>query len=97
MARVTDSPAVQGKYQRAVRAPRGLRGVMKLGEIERAITAVDEWRDAYARLDAAEFAMVADLRGRGGSWDSIGWLLGVSGEAVRQRFGTRVDGGDPHV
>ena len=85
-----DSPAVTGKYARAVRAPKGLRDVMKLGEIDRAITAVDAWRDNYTALDRAEFSLVADLRGRGASWGSIAWLLGVSGEAVRQRFGGRL-------
>lgn len=59
---------------------------MKLGELDRAIAAVDEWREVTARIDAAEQALVVDLRGRGASWDSIGWLLGVTGSAVRQRF-----------
>jgi hypothetical protein len=86
MVRDSDSPAVLGRYTRAASAPRGLRKVMKLGEIERALKAVDGWRELEARVDADHLALVTDLRNRGASWDSIGWLLGVSGEAVRQRF-----------
>lgn len=90
---VTDSPAVLGKYGRAAGAPKGLRSVMKLGEITRAMEDVDQWRRAYAELDRLESNLVRQLRGRGGSWDSIGWLLGVTGSAVRQRFGDQVEGG----
>jgi hypothetical protein len=61
---------------------------MKLGELDRAITTVDQWRAEQTRLDNAERDLVLDLRGRGASWDSIGWLVGVTGEAVRQRFGS---------
>jgi hypothetical protein len=69
--------------------------VMKLGEIERAISEVDGWRETYSRLEEAENAMAAQLRGRGASWEAIGWLFGVSGSAVRQRFGPKLEGLDP--
>jgi hypothetical protein len=64
--------------------------VMKLGEIDRAIAAADEWRAAEAAIASARRELVAEIRQRGGSWESIGWLLGVTGEAVRVRYGEAV-------
>lgn len=60
---------------------------MGLAEIDRAIGLLDEWRMTEAKIAERRWALVADLRRRGASWDSVGWLLGVTGDAVRQRFG----------
>lgn len=38
-------------------------------------------------------ALVAELRSSGVSWNSIGWSVGTTGEAARQRWG--VDGHGP--
>lgn len=80
---------VQGKYSTVTRAPRGLRRVMKAGEIERALQAVTEWRELETKIGVAREALVEDLRGRGASWDTVGWVLGTTGGAARQRYGGR--------
>ena len=52
-----------------------------------AITAV---RDAVIARSEAERALAAVVRaahGKGHSWQSIGRVLGTSGEAARQRYG----------
>ena len=69
-------------------APKPLRAVLKAGQLDRAVTMVDEWRTAETAIAAARAALVHDLRGRGASWDSVGWLLGTTGSAARQRFGS---------
>jgi hypothetical protein len=80
------SPAMAGKYARVARAPQALRDVVPAGELDRMIAAVDEWRELEMRVDHARTGLVRDLRKRGASWDSIGWLLGVTGAAVWKRF-----------
>jgi hypothetical protein len=52
------------------------------------VTRRQGWDSAAAEIDAARRQLVATARGRGLSWDGVGWLLGVSGEAARQRFGS---------
>lgn len=49
--------------------------------------------DAFARLAASErdlAAAVSVARAEGHSWSAIGAMLGTSGEAARQRYGTPV-------
>jgi hypothetical protein len=88
VANVTrDSLATLGKYAAAAQAPRGLRKSMKLGEIERAMVAARGWREVEAKVAAAKRAFVVDARRRGASWDGVGWVLGVTGEAARARYG----------
>lgn len=40
-----------------------------------------------AELEANQAKMIGALRRAGISWDSLGWCIGTTGEAVRQRFG----------
>jgi hypothetical protein len=52
---------------------------------------------AFARVAASEqdlAATVAVARAEGHSWAAIGAMLGTSGEAARQRYGTRSRTGD---
>lgn len=87
MGRAADSPAVLGRYGRAAGAPQGLRKALALGEVERAMAAVDSWRMVESRVAQERGELVAGLRARGASWDGIGWLLGTTGWAVRKRYG----------
>lgn len=86
-AKGTNAGSVAGRYREVIGAPRGLRRVLKAGEITRALDAVREWRLAEQRLSEQRAALVLDLRARGASWDSVGWVLGTTGGAARQRFG----------
>lgn len=69
------------------RAPRALVAAMTPRELAAASGAAARWREQEDRIRVERASLVADLRGRGCSWDSIGWLLGVTGEAVRIRYG----------
>jgi hypothetical protein len=67
------------------------RGVKLSGESLRAAAALNlassELREAQARLlDALRYA-----RDSGLSWANVGFYLGTSGEAARQRFASAVD------
>jgi hypothetical protein len=71
--------------------PQAIRGVLvpevlnaALGEAYR----LANMREAYEH-DREDF--VLDLRLAGVSWDGCGFLLGVSGESVRQQYGDRVE------
>lgn len=85
--RAVATPPAQ--YAEVIGAPRGLRQVMKAGEITRAVQAVREWRELEQRIQAGRVSLVDDLRGRGASWDTVGWVLGTTGEGVRRRYGGR--------
>ena len=59
---------------------------MTAGEIQRLVEAVERWRDLERQLHDARVGTVRDLRARGASWDTVGWVLGTTGEAARQRW-----------
>ena len=57
------------------------------------VTAIGQLRAAVAEQSAAERHLldaVEAAREAGMSWASIGTFVGTSGEAARQRYGTRV-------
>ena len=57
------------------------------------VTAIGQLRAAVAEQSAAERHLldaVKTAREAGMSWASIGTFVGTSGEAARQRYGTRV-------
>jgi hypothetical protein len=89
VANGTVSPAVAGRYALVASAPRGLRRVLKAGEIQRAVEAANEWRALEASIDVERRQLVSDMRDRGASWDSVAWVLGTTGQAARQRYGRR--------
>lgn len=68
-------------------APAAVRERFSAEEIARAHTVRREWERVSRRVDHARRELVRDARGRGVSWDGVGWLLGTSGEAARQRYG----------
>ncbi len=49
--------------------------------------AAEDRADAESSMQRA----VADARRDGWSWREIGWLVGTSGEAARQRYAAHVD------
>jgi len=61
----------------------GVDDVSDLAEIGRALAAIDNARD---RLGAA----VATARSNGRSWTLIGYRLGVSKQAARERFSEKI-------
>lgn len=77
-----------GRMERLARAPRGLRRQLSATELDRALAAVDQWRALEHEISEQRRQLVVELRGRGVSWDSIGWLLGVTGRAVSDRYGS---------
>ena len=79
----------QSRYGALVRAPRGLRDVLKAGQLQRLIERAEQLRAAELELRAEREALVNELRGAGASWDSVGWVLGCTGEAARLRYGRR--------
>ena len=52
-------------------------------------TALRDAAMARAEAERSIAAAVVDARADGYSWASIGAMLGTSGEAARQRYGTR--------
>lgn len=52
-----------------------------LADLQHVVLEIADRQDAVARL-------VADARSEGCSWAAIGWSIGTSGEAARQRFGS---------
>jgi hypothetical protein len=71
---------------RAALVPRSLQG---LDADARAVVS-DVMRTAAAvHQEQANLALlVADARERGVSWSGIGWAVGTTGEAARQRWGS---------
>ena len=53
-----------------------------------AFTALRDAALSRSRAEASVVAAVADARAHGYSWVTIGSLLGTSGEAARQRYGS---------
>lgn len=53
--------------------------------LARLMTTADEVKRGIARMRIE----VEDARRAGASWDTIGSMVGTSGEAARQRFGPR--------
>ncbi len=45
--------------------------------------------ESRAEAERSIVDAVAQARARGYSWRTIGWLIGTSGEAARQRYGPR--------
>lgn len=65
------------------------RYIMSLSEEAAAVVAALQ-RAAIHRseIDASIDGLVEDLRDLGASWAAIGWSVGTTGEAARQRWGT---------
>ena len=68
-----------------VAVPRSLQRLdadakLDVADLMRCVAALAELQDQVGLL-------VDDLRGQGVSWSGIGWALGTTGEAARQRFG----------
>ena len=70
-------------------APAGVRKRFSGEEIARAQTVRREWERLARQVEYARKHLVKDARARGVSWDGVGWLIGTTGEAARQRYGTR--------
>jgi hypothetical protein len=74
------------KLGRGVIVPRSLRDMS--GEAAEAVAdlqgVVGEIENLQNQLDL----FVNEARGHGVSWDGIGWCVGTTGEAARQRWGT---------
>jgi hypothetical protein len=68
-------------------APAGVRAAFTADEIARARTVVREWDRVARQIDWSRKQLVSDARGRGVSWDGVGWMVGTTGEAARQRYG----------
>ena len=68
------------------------RSLEKLRGEDRAVMAeVMRAAAAVMQAQAALSELVADARDRGVSWSAIGWSVGTTGEAARQRWGDRRD------
>jgi hypothetical protein len=70
---------------RGVVLPRSLRGLKGqaaevVSELQRTAVAIGQAQDDLGHL-------VAEARAHGVSWAGIGWSVGTSGEAARQRWG----------
>ncbi len=63
-------------------APRAIQGLDRR-QVHRAVATVAAARDAQQRVRQ----VVDELRAAGVSWHGVGWVVGTTGEAARQRFG----------
>jgi hypothetical protein len=79
--------AEAGAYQPVSQVPRSVQAGLTAVELDRWRSEVASWREVVATVEKRQGSLVAKLRHRGVSWDGIGWLLGTTGEAVRQRYG----------
>lgn len=70
-------------------APAGVARAMSDAEIASALLDRDRWDRTVQAIERERAELVAALRTRGVSWDGVGWVLGTTGEAARQRFGVR--------
>lgn len=68
-------------------APAALRRALSAEEVDACIAAIAGWRSTEQEIMKQRRSMVANLRKRQASWDSIGWLFGQTAEAVRLRYG----------
>jgi len=70
-------------------APATVTKAFSADEIARAQTVRREWDRLTRQVERARLELVLDARRRGVSWDGVGWLIGTTGEAARQRYGKR--------
>jgi hypothetical protein len=74
--------------------PEGLipeRIVAQLGpNLAQAMTEAVELRAMTRRLAARRLEFVVHGRMAGLSWDSVGWLLGITGQGARQQYAAAV-------
>lgn len=64
------------------------RAVERLSAVDRAaVRALQEVTVELRERERAQADLVGELRGQGLPWAAIGWAVGTSGEAARQRWG----------
>lgn len=68
------------------------RSIMNLSaEAAQVVAALQRAAIHRAEVDASIDELVLELRDLGASWAAIGWSVGTTGEAARQRWGERAE------